>query len=168
MGKSRHLRKRMQAQALLFISCSVYCNSLNDALLTAPLFDGVDLVPRLTSLWRSRPFRRSLVFVTMTLISRSPFPLSSLLPCRKIPPGHCPEGEQWRRGRSFLRGAGISHPRGRHRGDNQVRDSGWIRPLQWVVPSCNIYTFERLCSWASLEIFRDAKLNLPFVSPLSW
>lgn len=132
MGKMRHLRKRMQV--LLFISCSVYCNSFNDA----SLFDGVDLVQRLTSLWSSQPYRRSLVFVTMTLISRSPFPLFSLLSCRKIPPGHRPEGEQWRRGRSFLWSAGISHPGGRHRGDNQVGDSGWIRPLQWVVPSRHV------------------------------
>lgn len=52
---------------------------MNDALLTASLFDGVDLVQRLTSLWRSQLYRRPLVFVTMTLISRSPFPLPSRL-----------------------------------------------------------------------------------------
>ena len=59
------------------------------------------------------------------------------LPCqscslRKLPPGHRPEGEQRGGGRSLLWGAGIGHLGGRHRGDHQIGDPGWIRSLQWV------------------------------------
>lgn len=52
------------------------------------------------------------------------------LPHRKISPGHCPESEQWRGGRSILRGLGFGNAWGCDRGDNQIRDPGWIRPLQ--------------------------------------